>query len=281
MKERLDILLVEEGFFDTVEKAKRAIMAGNVIINEKKIDKCGTIIKVNDDLNIRVKGHTCPYVSRGGYKLEKAIKSFNMDFNNKTVLDVGSSTGGFTDCALQNGANYVYAVDVGTNQLDYKLRNNIKVKSIENMHIKDLKKEDVDMSKIDIIVMDVSFISITKIIPDLIKFFNEDTVLMALIKPQFEVEKTEIAKKKHRKHRSRHPNFNDNMGVRGYPGKNSTFNNSYGVEVNEKQTIRRYFDAIDSKMDGYVNFYDFANLMQLSQIFITLDDVMIILIIMT
>lgn len=194
MKERLDILLVEEGFFDTVEKAKRAIMAGNVIINEKKIDKCGTIIKVNDDLNIRVKGHTCPYVSRGGYKLEKAIKSFNMDFNNKTVLDVGSSTGGFTDCALQNGANYVYAVDVGTNQLDYKLRNNIKVKSIENMHIKDLKKEDVDMSKIDIIVMDVSFISITKIIPDLIKFFNEDTVLMALIKPQFEVEKTEIAK---------------------------------------------------------------------------------------
>ncbi|MGL5054140.1 MAG: TlyA family RNA methyltransferase [Fusobacteriaceae bacterium] len=194
MKERLDVLLVAEGFFETTEKAKRSIMAGNVIVNEKKIDKSGTMIKVTDDLSIRVKGHTCPYVSRGGYKLEKAIKSFNIDFKGKTVLDVGSSTGGFTDCALQNGADYVYAVDVGTNQLDYKLRNSIKVKSLENMHIKNLTQDDVDRSQIDVIVMDVSFISIKKIIPDLIKFFNENTILMALIKPQFEVEKDGICK---------------------------------------------------------------------------------------
>lgn len=194
MKERLDVLLVERGFFDTREKAKRAIMAGNIIVNNKKIDKSGTFIKIEDDLEIRVKGDLCPYVSRGGYKLEKALKIFEMDFKDKTVLDVGASTGGFTDCALQNGAKFVYAVDVGTNQLDYKLRNNPAVKSLENMHIKDLTKEDINSEMIDIIVMDVSFISITKVVPHLIKFFHEKTQLMALIKPQFEVGRENIDK---------------------------------------------------------------------------------------
>lgn len=194
MKERLDVLLVDKGFFDTREKAKRSIMAGNVIVNEKKIDKSGTFIKVDDNLIIRVKGDLCPYVSRGGYKLEKAINSFEMDFKDKIVLDVGSSTGGFTDCSLQNKAKFVYAVDVGTNQLDYKLRNDPNVKSLENMHIKDLREEDLDSNKIDIIVMDVSFISIIKVIPHLKKFFNEKTCMMALIKPQFEVGKENINK---------------------------------------------------------------------------------------
>lgn len=194
MKEKLDILLVERGFFETREKAKRAIMAGNVIINNHKVDKSGTFIKITDDLEIRIKGDLCPYVSRGGYKLEKAIKCFNIDIEGKVVLDVGASTGGFTDCALQNGAKYVYAVDVGTNQLDYKLRNNLNVKSFENKHIKDLILEDVGNNKIDLIVMDVSFISITKVIPYLVKFFHEKTKLMALIKPQFEVAKEDIIK---------------------------------------------------------------------------------------
>lgn len=194
MKERLDILLVERGFFQSREKAKRAIMSGSIIINEKKIDKSGTLIAITDDLNIRVKGDLCPYVSRGGYKLEKAIKVFNIDFKDKVVLDVGASTGGFTDCALQNGAKFSYGVDVGTNQLDYKIRSDARVKSLENIHIKDLTFEDIDMSPIDIIVMDVSFISITKVMPDLIKFFGENTILMALIKPQFEVGKENIEK---------------------------------------------------------------------------------------
>ncbi|MBC2851251.1 TlyA family RNA methyltransferase [Cetobacterium sp. 8H] len=194
MKERVDVLLVEKGFYETREKAKRAIMAGLVIINDKKIDKPGTSIKIDEEPLIRVKGDACKYVSRGGLKLEKAISVFNMDFQDKIVLDVGSSTGGFTDCSLQNGAKFVYAVDVGTNQLDWKLRNDERVKSLENMHIKDLTLNDLDNRKVDYIVMDVSFISITKVIEHLIKYFDKETKLMALIKPQFEVGKENIEK---------------------------------------------------------------------------------------
>ena len=160
MKERLDVLLVKRGFFPDKEKAQRAIMAGLVIVDEKKIDKSGTMIKLDKEPNIRIKGDSLKYVSRGGLKLEKAVSVFNIDFSGKKVLDVGASTGGFTDCALQNGAEFVYSVDVGTNQLDWKLRNNPQVKSLENMHIKDLTLEDIDNNKVDYIVMDVSFTSI-------------------------------------------------------------------------------------------------------------------------
>ncbi|MDO5789295.1 MAG: TlyA family RNA methyltransferase [Fusobacterium sp.] len=194
MKERLDVLLVKRGFFPDKEKAQRAIMAGLVIVDEKKIDKSGTMIKLDKEPDIRIKGDSLKYVSRGGLKLEKAVSVFEMDFNGKKVLDVGASTGGFTDCALQNGAKFVYSVDVGTNQLDWKLRNNPQVKSIENMHIKDLTLDDIDGNLVDYIVMDVSFISIKKIIGDLVKFFKPETKLMALIKPQFEVDKEHIAK---------------------------------------------------------------------------------------
>ncbi len=195
MKERLDVLLVQQGFFETREKAKRAIMAGVVLVDDKKIEKAGTSIKWDDELpTIRIKGETLKYVSRGGLKLEKAIKIWNLDFNGKNVLDVGASTGGFTDCALQNGAKFVYSMDVGTNQLDWKLRKHPQVKSIEETHIKDLTLEDTENSKIDFIVMDVSFISITKVIPHLMKFINEKTKLMLLIKPQFEVGRENIEK---------------------------------------------------------------------------------------
>ena len=122
MKKRLDLILVEQELLETREKAKREIMAGNVIVNEQVVTKAGTMFKDDDDLNIRIR-NKLKYVSRGGLKLEKAIKTWNLDFKDKLVLDIGASTGGFTDCALQSGAKYVYSVDVGKNQLDWKLRN--------------------------------------------------------------------------------------------------------------------------------------------------------------
>lgn len=194
MKERLDLILVREGHFDTREKAKRAIMAGIVLVNDLKIDKAGTLIDMEKNPEIRIKGEKLRYVSRGGLKLEKAIETFQIKIKNKRILDIGASTGGFTDCALQNEAAFVYAVDVGTNQLAYQLRENSRVKSIENMHIKDLKIEDLDNERVDLIVMDVSFISITKIIPNLNDFLKDTASMMILIKPQFEVGKDGIDK---------------------------------------------------------------------------------------
>ena len=129
MKKRLDLILVERGLFDTREKAKREIMAGNVIVNEQAVTKAGTNFKDTDELSIRIKDRL-KYVSRGGLKLEKAIKIWNLDFKDKIILDIGASTGGFTDCALQNGAKRVYGVDVGTNQLDWRLKNDERVVSI-------------------------------------------------------------------------------------------------------------------------------------------------------
>ena len=162
-KMRLDEYLVENEYFENLEIAKRQIMVGNIIINEQKIDKPGEVISLDKIKSIRIKEKDISYVSRGGLKLEKAIKEFNLDFENKIVMDVGASTGGFTDCALQNGAKFVYAVDVGTNQLDWKLRTNNKIKSIENKHINNLEKEDTE-DEIDIIVMDISFISIKRVL---------------------------------------------------------------------------------------------------------------------
>ena len=193
MKKRLDLILVEREFFETREKAKREIMAGNVIVNEQVVIKAGTMFKDNDELNIRVKDKL-KYVSRGGLKLEKAIKAWNLDFSDKLVLDIGASTGGFTDCALQNGARRVYSVDVGKNQLDWKLRNDEKVVSLEEMHIKDLKEEDIENKKVDFIVIDVSFISLTKVIPYFKKFLAQSGKIVMLVKPQFEVGREKIGR---------------------------------------------------------------------------------------
>jgi ftsJ-like methyltransferase len=193
MKKRLDLILVEREFFETREKAKREIMAGNVIVNEQVVIKAGTMFKDNDELNIRVKDKL-KYVSRGGLKLEKAIKAWDLDFSDKLVLDIGASTGGFTDCALQNGARRVYSVDVGKNQLDWKLRNDEKVVSLEEIHIKDLKEEDIENKKVDFIVIDVSFISLTKVIPYFKKFLAQSGKIVMLVKPQFEVGKEKIGR---------------------------------------------------------------------------------------
>ena len=192
-KMRLDEYLVENEYFENLDVAQRQIMIGNVIINEQKIEKAGEIINIEKIKSIRIKEKDIPYVSRGGLKLEKAIKVFNLDFKNKIVMDVGPSTGGFTDCALQNGAKFVYAVDVGTNQLDWKLRTNNKIKSIENKHINNLEKEDIE-DEIDIIVMDISFISIKRVLHKIEEFLKKDGFTVFLIKPQFEAEREDIEK---------------------------------------------------------------------------------------
>ena len=187
-KMRLDEYLVENEYFENLEIAKRQIMVGNIIVNEQKVDKPGEIISLDKIKSIRIKEKDIPYVSRGGLKLEKAIKVFELDFKDKIVLDIGASTGGFTDCSLQNGAKFVYAIDVGTNQLDWKLRNDCRVKSIENKHINNLENE------IDIIVMDISFISIKKVLYKIKELLKENGFAIFLIKPQFEAERNEIEK---------------------------------------------------------------------------------------
>ena len=192
-KMRLDKYLVENEYFENLEIAKRQIMVGNIIINEQKIDKPGEVISLDKIKSIRIKEKDIPYVSRGGLKLEKAINVFDLDFKDKIVLDIGASTGGFTDCSLQNGAKFVYAIDVGTNQLDWKLRNDSRVKSIENKHINDLEKKDLQ-DDIDIIVMDISFISIKKVLYKIKELLKDNGFAIFLIKPQFEAERNEINK---------------------------------------------------------------------------------------
>lgn len=193
-KIRLDEFLVENEYFENTDVAKRNIMLGNVIINERKKEKAGEIVSLDKIKSVRIKSKDLPYVSRGGLKLEKAIKNFNLDLKDKIVLDIGASTGGFTDCVLQNGAKIVYAIDVGTNQLDWKLRTNKKIKSIENKHINDLELEEIGNHLPDIIVMDISFISIKKVISSVEKFMNKNTLAIFLIKPQFEADKENIEK---------------------------------------------------------------------------------------
>lgn len=192
-KMRLDEYLCENEYFEDLEVAKKQIMAGNVIINEQKIDKPGIMISLDKIKTVRIKEKNIPYVSRGGLKLKKAIDTFDLDFKDKVILDIGASTGGFTDCCLQNGARLVYAVDVGTNQLDWKLRNHNQVVSIENKHINDLEKNEIK-DEIDIIVMDISFISIKKVLHKIKEFLSENSYAVFLIKPQFEAEKEYIDK---------------------------------------------------------------------------------------
>ena len=192
-KMRLDEYLVENEYFENLEIAKRQIMVGNIIVNEQKIDKPGELISLDKIKSIRIKEKDIPYVSRGGLKLEKAINVFDLDFKDKIVLDIGASTGGFTDCSLQNRAKFVYAIDVGTNQLDWKLRNDSRVKSIENKHINDLEKNDLQ-DDIDIIVMDISFISIKKVLYKIKELLKDNGFAIFLIKPQFEAERNEINK---------------------------------------------------------------------------------------
>ena len=184
--ERLDVFLVNNGYYSSREKASQAIKKGLIEVDGKIITKPSN--PTSNESIIKVLEVMLPYVSWGGMKLERAINYFNLDFKEKIVLDIGASTGGFTDCALQHGAKMVYAVDVGSNQLDQKLKYDLRVHSYENTNICDF---DTDV-KFDFLVMDVSFVSITKIIPSLLKFLNEDNKLICLFKPQFEVGKVKM-----------------------------------------------------------------------------------------
>jgi len=191
-KERLDVLLVDKNLFESREQAQRAIMAGEILVNDIRITKAGT--KVNDDADIRYTGKNMPYVSRGGLKLKKAIDSFSIDFSDKVVLDVGASTGGFSDCALKHGAIKVYSVDVGYGQLAWSLRSDPRVVVMERTNARELKP-DMFQEKLDIITMDVSFISITKILPQFPALINDNGLIITLIKPQFEAGKEHVGKK--------------------------------------------------------------------------------------
>ncbi|WP_410768267.1 TlyA family RNA methyltransferase [Fontibacillus sp. BL9] len=191
-KERIDVLLVEQGFFESREKAKAAIMAGLVLSGTERIEKAGT--KVSRDLPLTVKGAVHPYVSRGGLKLEKALKTFGIDLHGRTMLDIGSSTGGFTDCALQNGASYVYAIDVGYNQLDWSLRNDERVNVKERTNFRYMTPADLDGPVPDFASIDVSFISLKIILPPLLELLNRPADIAALIKPQFEAGREKVGK---------------------------------------------------------------------------------------
>lgn len=188
-KERLDKLLVEKGLVKSRERAKALIMAGKVIVDGKVVDKAGAQVPV--DARLEVKGDDIPYVSRGGLKLETGIKEFGLNVKDFTCLDVGASTGGFTDCLLKHGAKKVYAVDVGRGQLDWKLRNDDRVISIEGFNARYLTDREIP-EKVDLAVCDVSFISLTKILPVVKRFLKPGAKVVALIKPQFELTKKEV-----------------------------------------------------------------------------------------
>jgi len=191
-KVRLDALLVEKGYAASRERAKRRIMAGEVLVNGQKIDKAGANVK--EDAEIRLLGHDLPYVSRGGLKLEKAIKEFGVTLTGKTAADIGASTGGFTDCMLQNGAVRVYAIDVGYGQLAWKLRTDDRVVNMERTNIRNVTPEDIG-EPLDFASIDVAFISLEKVLPVAYTLLKADGEVLALIKPQFEAGRENVGKK--------------------------------------------------------------------------------------
>lgn len=192
-KERVDVLLVEQGLFETREKAKRAVMAGIVYSNEVRLDKPGE--KIPSDSTLTVKGKVLPYVSRGGLKLEKALNVFALDIKGKNLIDIGSSTGGFTDCALQNGASMSYAVDVGYNQLAWKLRQDERVVVMERTNFRYVTPDDFTGPMPNFASIDVSFISLRLILPVLKTLLVPNSDIVALIKPQFEAGREQVGKK--------------------------------------------------------------------------------------
>lgn len=192
IKKRLDVLLVEKGLFPTREKAKASIMAGLVKVDGKRVDKAGT--EIPSEAVLDVAGPAIPYVSRGGLKLEKAITEFAIDLNEAIVVDIGASTGGFTDCALQHGAAKVYAVDVGYGQLDWKLRQDPRVVNLERTNIRYLDIKLI-VEAPSHVTIDVSFISLTKILPVIHEILSSGGQIIALIKPQFEAGREKVGKK--------------------------------------------------------------------------------------
>jgi len=191
-KERIDMLLVEQGHYPSREQAKKAIMAGLVLVDCERIEKVG--MKVPRNACITVKGALHPYVSRGGLKLEKAIHTFQLTLTDRVMLDIGASTGGFTDCALQHGVRQVYAIDVGYNQLAWSLRNDKRVIVMERTNFRYIKSEDLTGASPNVAVIDVSFISVTHMLAALQQVLAKPGQVIALIKPQFEAGKDKVGK---------------------------------------------------------------------------------------
>lgn len=192
MKERLDVLLVKRNLAASREKAKAVIMSGNVYVEGQKEDKPGT--SFSEDVTIEVRENAMPYVSRGGFKLEKALKVFALSVEGKICTDVGSSTGGFTDCMLKNGARKVYAIDVGRGQLDWKLRQDPRVVCMEKTNIRYVTPENIGEA-VDFSSVDVSFISLSKVLVPIRNYLKKDGEIAALIKPQFEAGRNKVGKK--------------------------------------------------------------------------------------
>ena len=192
MKKRLDMLMMERALAPSREKAKAYIMAGDVYVDGQKEDKAGTMFP--ETVKIEVRGNTLPYVSRGGLKLEKAMKTFDVTLKDKVCMDVGASTGGFTDCMLQNGAVKVYSIDVGYGQLDWKLRNDPRVVCMEKTNIRYVVPEDLE-GPADFSSIDVSFISLTKVLLPVRNLLTEEGEIVCLIKPQFEAGREKVGKK--------------------------------------------------------------------------------------
>ena len=192
MKKRLDVIIYEKGLAESREKAKTLIMSGNVYVNNEKADKPGmTYDDISSDIEVR--GKPIPYVSRGGLKLEKAINEFNISLKDKVTMDIGASTGGFTDCMLQNGAVKVYSIDVGYGQLAWSLRNDKRVINLERTNIRYLP-EEIIKDKIDFFSIDVSFISLKLVLPQVKNFIHQESEGVCLIKPQFEAGKEKVGK---------------------------------------------------------------------------------------
>ncbi len=191
-KERIDVLLVKKNFINSREKAKKIIMTGTVFVDNHRVDKPGTKIDINSE--IIIKNNPIRYVGRGGLKLEKALEFFSINIKDKVAMDIGSSTGGFTDCMLQNGAEKVYAVDVGYGQLAWKIRTNEKVVVMERTNIRYVEHKDIG-EYLDFATIDVSFISLELVLPVAKKLLKENAQMIALIKPQFEAGRDKVGKK--------------------------------------------------------------------------------------
>ena len=192
-KERADLVMVQKALASSREKAKALILSGKILVDHRQVDKPGTLVPI--EAEIELVAERVPYVSRGGLKLEGALQAFDVDPKGTVVMDVGASTGGFTDCVLRRGARKVYAIDVGYGQLAWELRNDPRVVNLERTNIRYLAREAVEEREgVDLIVVDTSFISIEKFLAHLLEFLKEDGVLIGLVKPQFEAGREEVGK---------------------------------------------------------------------------------------
>ena len=192
MKERIDVLLTERNFFESRAKSQAMIMSGKILVNGRKIDKSGTLVDV--DSKIEIIGAEMPFVSRGGFKLQKALDVFKIDLSEKICADIGASTGGFTDCMLQHGAKKIYAVDVGYGQLAWKLRNDSRVVNMERTNIRNVTRADIS-DELNFASIDVAFISLDKVLPVAYELLCSNGEVVALIKPQFEAGRDKVGKK--------------------------------------------------------------------------------------